>query len=74
MTLDEFQAQSRLFRSGIVLPGKYASRNEREGVYAFKIKGRHIRQRRRPKIVILSLGPKLTEFIARATKLKKEVA
>jgi hypothetical protein len=51
------QSQSRLRRrayvNAIKLPGAYASRNEREGVYNFKVKGRHTRKRRAPKIVTL---------------------
>lgn len=53
------QAKNRLRRrvrlNGMKLPGRYASRNEREGVYALKVNGRHTRKRRAPKIMVLDM-------------------
>lgn len=54
------QAESRVRRkislNAIRLPKAYASRNEREGVYAFKVNGKHTRKKRPHKIEVLELG------------------
>lgn len=73
------QAMGRLRRhiNAIKLPGMYASRNEREGVYNFKVKGKHRRKRRQPKIVILSIDAATSNAIdrlrAKADLARKEI-
>lgn len=56
---DFVQAEDRISRrirlSGAKLPGHLASRNEREGIYAFKVNGRHARRKRTPSILTWDL-------------------
>lgn len=40
-----------------------ASRNEREGVYAFKVKGRHTRKKRTPKVEVMAMNASALERI-----------
>lgn len=66
---DEFgQAEGRSRRRTMVKaikrPGHNASRNEREGVYNFKVRGRHTRKRRAPKISIFDSAAIAMAFAA----------
>lgn len=71
------QAASRVMRhrmvNAVVLPGSYASRNQREGHYAFKIGDRHTRKRRKawPKIISMRIGDKFWESISGRLEKKR---
>jgi hypothetical protein len=57
------RSQFKVYLNVIKKAAPQASRNEREGVYAFKVNGRHVRKRRAPKVEVLALNASAFERI-----------
>jgi hypothetical protein len=59
----------RRVNSNAGLPKRTASRNQREGVYGFKVDGRHTRKKTKPKVEVVALDSASAASKIRASKL-----
>jgi hypothetical protein len=59
----------RRVNSNAGLPKRTSSRNQREGVYGFKVDGRHTRKKTKPKVEVVALDSASAASKIRASKL-----